>query len=103
MPPLRRFGNRLFAGLTNILYGTKYTDICAGLNAFRASIASLLDEDGKSFLDEPTLSIRLKKKGFKVVEVPQRDRGRILGRANEKFLPQGWRILKTIIKERFRG
>jgi len=103
MPPLRRFGNRFFATLTNILYGTNYTDVCAGLNVFWKRILPQLDPMGTSFLDEPTLNIRLKKKGLKVKEIPQHDTGRIMGKANESFLPQGWRILRIIISERFRG
>ncbi|MDD5191316.1 MAG: glycosyltransferase family 2 protein, partial [Dehalococcoidales bacterium] len=73
MPELRQFGNKMFAILTNILYGTRYTDMCAGLNAFHKGIISKLDPDGTSFLDEPTLNIRLKKKGFKVMEVTKHD------------------------------
>ena len=103
MPRLRCFGNWIFATLTNILYGTKYTDVCAGLNAFWRRILPQIDPDGKSFLDEPTLITRLKKKRLKVKEVPQRDVGRIMGKANEDFLRQGWRILRIIITERFRG
>jgi hypothetical protein len=38
-----------------------------------------------------------------VIEIPQRDKGRIMGKANERFMPQGWRILRTIITERFHG
>jgi glycosyltransferase involved in cell wall biosynthesis len=100
---LRRFGNKLFAILTNILYGSKYTDLCAGYNAFWKRIFSQLDPSGTSFLDEPTLNIRLRKKRFKVVEVTQHDTGRINGKANEDFLTQGWRILSIILRERFRG
>jgi len=103
MPLLRRFGNGLFAWLTNILYGTKYTDLCAGLNAFWRRILPELDPSGTSYLDEPTLNIRLKKMELKVVEISQRDGGRIIGKANENFLLQGWRILRIILTERLRG
>lgn len=100
---LRRFGNKLFVSLTNILYGTKYTDLCAGLNAFRAKILQQIDPEGKTPLWEPTINIRLKKRGLKVIEVPQRDSGRIAGRCEANPLRQGLRILKIIIEERFRG
>jgi glycosyltransferase involved in cell wall biosynthesis len=103
MPLIRRFGNRLFALLTNLLFGTRYTDLCGGLNGFWRRVALEVDPDGTSFLDEPTLNIRLKKKGFKVTEVTQSDNGRISGVANERFFPQGWRILSIILKERFSG
>jgi hypothetical protein len=71
MPRQRRFANRLFAWLSNILYGTKYTDLCAGFNGFWKKILQQIDPEGTSFLDEPTINIRLKKRGLKVIEVPQ--------------------------------
>ena len=103
IPPLRRFGNHIFALFTNILYGSNYTDLCAGLNAFWKRIIPTLDPTGTSFMDEPTVNIRLRKKKFRVIEITQHDTGRINGKANEHFLIQGWRILSIIIKERFRG
>ncbi len=103
MPRLRRFGNRLFAWLTNILYGTKYTDLCAGLNAFRTKILQQIDPQGTSALWEPTINIRLKKRELKVIEVSQQDSGRIAGRCEANPLRQGLRILRIIIEERFRG
>lgn len=103
MPRHRRFANRLFAWLTNILYGTKYTDLCAGLNAFWSYVLHKIDPEGTSFLDEPTINIRLKKKGLKVIEVPQRDSGRCAGKGKDHALQQGLRILKNIMTERFRG
>jgi len=104
MPGIRVFGNRVFASVTNIFFGTKYTDLCAGFNAFwRNLIFSKMDPSGTSFLDEPTLNIRLKKRGLKVKEVTQRDGGRLVGKGNEHFLTQGWRILRIILAERLRG
>lgn len=99
----RRFGNWIFTVLTNTLFGTRYTDLCAGYNAFWKRIYERLDPDGTSFLDEPIINIRIKKAGLRVVEVPQRDAGRIAGKAKNHNLRQGWRILKNILRERFRG
>jgi glycosyltransferase involved in cell wall biosynthesis len=103
MSKLRRLGNRIFTGLTNILYGTKYTDICAGLNAFWAKILQQIDPEGKTPMWEPTINIRLKKRGLKVIEVYQQDKGRIAGRREANPLRQGLRILKIIFQERFHG
>ena len=36
--PLRRLGNKFLNAVVNILYGTKYTDLCYGFNAFRRSV-----------------------------------------------------------------
>jgi len=99
---LRRFGNKLFVRMTNILYGTGYTDLCAGLNASWARIFPKLDPDGTSALWEPTINIRLKKRKLKVIEVTQRDNGRVAGKREANPLRQGLRILRIIIMERFR-
>jgi glycosyltransferase involved in cell wall biosynthesis len=101
--PTRRFGNWLFTVLTNMLFGTRYTDLCAGYNAFWKRIYEKLDPDGTSFLDEPTINIKIKKAGLRVVEVPQPDVGRITGKGKNHNLRQGWRILRNILRERFRG
>ena len=97
----RRFGNKLFVRMTNILYGTEYTDLCAGLNALWARIFPKLDPNGTSALWEPTINIRLQKHKLKVIEVAQRDNGRVAGRCEANPLRQGWRILRIIIMERF--
>ncbi|MBN2097984.1 MAG: glycosyltransferase family 2 protein [Dehalococcoidia bacterium] len=103
MPRLRYVGNKMFASLANLLFCTRYTDMCAGLNAFWRRILPHLDPSCSSFMDEPTLFVRLKKRGLKVKEVHQLDRGRICGRPNERSFSQGWRILRTIVSERFSG
>jgi glycosyltransferase involved in cell wall biosynthesis len=103
MSKLRRFGNKLFVWLTNILYGTKYTDLCAGLNAFWTKKFHQIDPLGTSALWEPTINIRIKKRKLKVIEVPQIDRGRIDGKCEARPLRQGLRILSIIFGEFFRG
>lgn len=100
---LRLFGNGMLTLLTNLLFGTRYTDLCAGYNAFWKGVYSMLDPNGTSFLDEPTVNIRLKKAGVRVVEVAQRDSGRMHGKGKNHIFRQGWRILKTILVERFRA
>ncbi|MFC2002717.1 glycosyltransferase family 2 protein [Chloroflexota bacterium] len=105
-PVLSRFrllGNKLFILMTNILYGAKYTDLCAGLNAFWIKVIEEIDPQGTSALWEPTINIKLKKHKIKVVEVLQRDNGRINGTCEAGPLRQGLRILRIIIEERFRG
>jgi len=48
MPRHRWFGNKVLAWTCNILYGTKYTDVCSGYNAFfkRAFERIRLNRDG---------------------------------------------------------
>ena len=39
----RRAGNAALNQLVNLLFGTRYTDLCYGYNAFRASLIPILD------------------------------------------------------------
>lgn len=39
---LRRVGNKILCGLVNSIYGTNYSDLCYGFNAFWADCLPLL-------------------------------------------------------------
>lgn len=99
----RRFGNWLLVTLANILYGTRYTDLTSGYNAIWNKAFEELKLPTEVFLDEPMLNIRAKKARLKIVEIPCRDSGRISGTGKNHTIRQGWRILKTILRERFSG
>jgi glycosyltransferase involved in cell wall biosynthesis len=101
---LRQFGNKSFVLLTNILFGTRYTDLCSGYYSFwKKSLFNGIHPSKDDFLDEPTLNIRIKRAGLHVVEIPHRDPGRINGKGKNHTLKQGSRILKIILRERFFG
>jgi len=104
IPRHRRFGNKMLVWLTNIIHGTKYSDVCSGYNAFwKRALEGLKPSGHGSFMDEPMLNINIKKLGLKVIEVPHRDTGRHSGESKFHSLAMGWWILKIIIRERFRG
>jgi hypothetical protein len=46
----RQFGNYFLNKIVNLLYGTRYTDLCYGYNAFRRECLFVIDLDatGKS-------------------------------------------------------
>jgi glycosyltransferase involved in cell wall biosynthesis len=98
---VRRTGNRLLCGLVNLLYGTHYSDLCYGFNAFwRRSLRPLrIDCDG--FEVETLINIRTAKAGLNVVEVPSYELERLHGESNLRPARDGWRVLRTIVRERF--
>lgn len=100
MPLLRRLGNWAFVTLANLLFGTRYTDLAYGFHAFRRSILEkvILTSDG--FEIDTELYIKAKKAGLRIVEVPSCEYARIKGEGKLQSFPDGWRILKTIIRER---
>jgi glycosyltransferase involved in cell wall biosynthesis len=98
----RKFGNWCFTIASNVLFGGKYSDLCYGYNAFWARVLSYLNLDGDGFEIETMMNVRALQAGFKVAEVPSFEAKRIHGFSNLKTISDGWRILKTLFKERFR-
>ena len=49
------------------------------------------------------MSVRALKARLRIAEVPSFERRRIHGKSNLRALPDGWMILKTILRERTRG
>jgi glycosyltransferase involved in cell wall biosynthesis len=98
---LRRLGNRGLTVVVNILYGTRYTDLCYGYNAFWARCLPYINVDCDGFEVETLINIRMAKAGLRVTEVPSFESPRIHGMSNLNPWRDGWRILKTILTERF--
>jgi len=103
MPRYRWFGNKVLAVTFNLLYGTRYTDICSGYNAFwkRAFLQVPLTYD--TFQMEQQLLARAHRAKMKVAEVVHSSDGRIAGASKTSGIKQGFTDWFVIIKERFRG
>lgn len=103
MPVHRVLGNRVFTIMTNLLYSTRYSDLAYGYNAFHKSAFKGIQLTSDGFEIETELHIKAAKAGLKVKEVPSFESERLSGKGALRSLPDGWRILKTILRERFRG
>jgi glycosyltransferase involved in cell wall biosynthesis len=99
---LRSAGNRLLGGVTNLLYGTAYTDLCYGYNAFRRDCVPHLQGVGTGFEIETLMHVRAVNAGLKVVEVPSHESRRRFGNSNLRPFRDGFRILSVIVRERRR-
>ncbi|GHH67016.1 hypothetical protein GCM10017673_13500 [Streptosporangium violaceochromogenes] len=95
----RKFGNKVLTGLVNRIYGTSYSDLCYGYNAFWARHLGALNLDCDGFEVETLMNIRAAKAGLKVQEVPSHERCRIHGESNLHAVRDGIRVLKTILRE----
>ncbi|MFD0884091.1 glycosyltransferase family 2 protein [Streptosporangium algeriense] len=95
----RKFGNKVLTGLVNRIYGTNYSDLCYGYNAFWARHLDVLNLDCDGFEVETLMNIRAAKAGLKVHEVPSHERCRIHGESNLHAVRDGIRVLRTIIRE----
>ncbi|MFC4592311.1 glycosyltransferase family 2 protein [Sphaerisporangium corydalis] len=98
----RSFGNTVLTTLTNMLYGTRYTDLCYGYNAFWARHLDVLALDCDGFEIETLMNVRAAQAGLSVHEVPSHEHCRIHGTSNLHAVRDGWRVLKTIVRERAR-
>ncbi|MEU4509242.1 glycosyltransferase family 2 protein [Nonomuraea wenchangensis] len=100
LSPVRSLGNKALTGLTNLLYGTRYTDLCYGYNAFWARHLDALNLDCDGFEIETLMNVRAAKAGLVIREVPSHERSRIHGTSNLNAVRDGLRVLRTIIRER---
>jgi len=99
----RKLGNATFVAMVRLLFGGHYTDLCYGYNAFWRSVVPQLALDGDGFEIETMMNVRALKIGLKVAEVPSFESHRIHGESNLHTIPDGMRVLRTIIKERLSG
>jgi glycosyltransferase involved in cell wall biosynthesis len=99
---IRSLGNTVLTTLTNLLYGTRYTDLCYGYNAFWARHLDALALDCDGFEVETLMNIRAAQAGLVIHEIPSHERCRIHGTSNLHAVRDGWRVLKTILRERTR-
>jgi len=110
----RSLGNHGLNLITNVLLGSRYTDLCYGYNAFWRRLVPELrlpdhtlpqSEDGKmtwgdGFEIETVLNCRFFTNGHAIVEVPSIERSRIYGESNLNAIRDGFRVLRTILSER---
>jgi glycosyltransferase involved in cell wall biosynthesis len=107
--PTRRVGNWFLNALVNILFRTKYTDLCYGYNAFWAHCITTMDlpdtshaekQWGDGFEIETLINVRVATAGMKIQEVASFERERMHGESNLNAVKDGLRVLKTIRQER---
>jgi glycosyltransferase involved in cell wall biosynthesis len=96
---IRRWGNAALSALVNWVFGTRYTDLCYGYNAFWARHLPALALDCSGFEIETLMNVRAARSGLRVREVPSHEHSRVYGVSNLRAMADGWRILKVIIRE----
>lgn len=99
MSLLRWSGNRFFVLAVRLLFGGRCSDLCYGYMAFWKRVLPRLDLDANGFEIETQMSVRALGRGLKVSEVPSFEFRRIHGKSNLRTMPDGWRVLKTIMRE----
>ena len=98
---LRFLGNFWLCKFVNILFRKRFSDLCYGYNAFWKYCLAYMELDCSGFEVETQISLRMCKANLKIVEVPSIEHPRVYGQSNLRTFRDGWRVLKTIMNERF--
>jgi glycosyltransferase involved in cell wall biosynthesis len=99
MSVMRRLGNWTFVSFVQVFHGGRFSDLCYGYNAFWARVLPDLALDGDGFEIETIMNVRALRAGLKVVEVPSFEAQRIHGISRLRTIPDGWRVLKALLRE----
>ena len=100
--PLRRLGNLGLSTMVNLLFKARFSDLCYGYNAFWRHCLDYVSIDCDGFEVETLINLRMHKARLKIVEIPSFEYPRMYGASNLHTFRDGWRVLKTIVKERSR-
>jgi glycosyltransferase involved in cell wall biosynthesis len=95
----RKLGNWGFVTLVKWRFGGHFSDLCYGYAAFWRDVLPLLElETTDGFEVETGMNIRALRSKLKVAEVPSVEHLRVHGVSNLRTIPDGWRVLKEIVK-----
>jgi glycosyltransferase involved in cell wall biosynthesis len=109
--PTRAWGNRWLNRAVNVLFGTRYTDLCYGYNAFWTHCLPVLELDagdrrqtgrlwGDGFEIETIINTRVAKARLAITEVPSFESRRLHGLSNLNTWRDGVRVLRALVVER---
>jgi glycosyltransferase involved in cell wall biosynthesis len=109
---LRSWGNRGLNLVANTAFGTSFSDLCYGYNAFWRDLVPALDlpaQDlrapesgmvwGDGFEIETVINCRMAAAGVRITEVGSVELSRIHGESNLRTFSDGFRVLRTIAAE----
>lgn len=95
----RRLGNWGFVKLVTWRFGGKFTDLCYGYIAFwRESLVRFSLEKDDGFEIETSMNVQALQARLAISEVPSKEAPRAHGVSNLRTIPDGWRVLKTILR-----
>lgn len=100
MSLFRMLGNRGLTLIVRLLYGGSFTDLCYGYMALWTKHVATLNCNCDGFEIETLINVRALKHQLKITEVASFEAPRISGLSNLRAIPDGWRVLKTILRER---
>ena len=100
MNNLRRAGNWGLRLTARLAFGGRYSDLCYGYMAFWRRVLPVFDGTADGFEIETFLNVRALAAGLHVTEVASFERRRLHGESNLRTFRDGFRVLRTIVRER---
>jgi glycosyltransferase involved in cell wall biosynthesis len=98
----RWLGNWGLVRLVRLSFGGRFTDLCYGYNAFWRDILPYLDlRDADGFEIETAMNLQALLAKLNVHEVASKEYRRLHGVSNLRTIPDGWRVLRTIVRTSF--
>jgi len=97
---LTAMGNWGFTFATNVLFRSAYTDSLVGFRGYYKKSYAKLNMTAKGLDWSIQMPIQFRKKHMRVADIPADEPVRIGGVRKMRPFKTGWRILKTLIKER---
>lgn len=104
----RRLGNWGLNAIVNVLFSTRYTDLCYGYNAFTRKCLDVMalpdtalteHQWGDGFEIETLINVRVAASNLLIAEVHSFESNRIHGVSNLNAVRDGIRVLRTIRRE----
>jgi glycosyltransferase involved in cell wall biosynthesis len=94
----RKLGNWGLLQLVRLRFGGRFTDLCYGYNAFWRDVLPRIELEGvDGFEIETSMNVQALVSGLRVFEVASVEAKRIHGSSNLRSIPDGLRVLRTII------
>ena len=94
--------NRLLTGLTNVLYGSRLTDMETCYKVMRIEIARSLGLTANRFDIEPEITSKLLRRGHRIHELPVRFDPRSRAQGKKIGWHDGIRAISVLMSNRFR-
>lgn len=95
----RSTGNHGLKLLARALFGVRFSDLCYGYNAFWRDRVHQLALDCDGFEIETLMALRAVKAHHRITEVASFESPRVHGRSNLRTFRDGFRVLRTIVRE----
>jgi glycosyltransferase involved in cell wall biosynthesis len=96
----RAIGNRGLTLIVKLLYGVAFSDLCYGYFAFWRRHLPIINPTCDGFEVETFIKLQAIKSGLHIAEVPSFETLRVHGASNLRAVPDGFRVLRTILRER---